>query len=102
MKYILIATCLFVAIPSFAYESEGGTATQAFAQLKSLVGQWNGSYNGGTFASRFEVVANGKIVREQYKDEFNLYYLDGDRLVATHFCRFGTQPRMVARNFRKI
>ncbi|MDZ4830247.1 MAG: hypothetical protein SGJ09_08645 [Phycisphaerae bacterium] len=76
----------------------------AFDELKSLQGEWQktgeNSDNGKpTVASVFRVTSGGSAVREvmfpggRY-EMTNMYHLDGDTLMATHYCAAGNQPRM--------
>lgn len=49
----------------------------------------------------FKTVSNGSAVCETLfpgtaEEMITMYHLDGDRLVGTHYCAMGNQPRMVA------
>jgi hypothetical protein len=93
-----------------------GTATadsvsgsDAFEQLKMLAGSWSGSATGeGEEAEAeaemvdkvvhdFRVSAAGTVVMETMGPDseyemINMYHLDGDELVLTHYCSSGNQP----------
>jgi hypothetical protein len=52
----------------------------------------------------YELIAGGTSLVERESAEkmpamLTVYYLDGDRLLLTHYCMAGNQPRMQARTF---
>ncbi len=79
-------------------------AANAFERLKSLAGQWQAkSSQGWNEPVVFDVVAGGSVVVETntFKEApentmYTMYHLDGERLMATHYCASGNQPRLVA------
>ncbi len=79
-------------------------ATAAFERLKSLAGEWQAkSSKGWDEPVSYELVAGGSVVVESnsFKDApqnkmFTMFHLDGDRLLATHYCASGNQPRLIA------
>jgi hypothetical protein len=68
-------------------------------QFKSLAGEWEGKdCNGSAISVSYEVLAIG-VVMERLKpagqsEMVTMYSLDGDHIVATHFCSAGNQPIM--------
>jgi hypothetical protein len=49
----------------------------------------------------YRVISNGSVLEETMKNGtedmmVTIYHLDGDRLMVTHYCGAGNQPRMVA------
>jgi hypothetical protein len=72
-------------------------------RVKSLAGTWETTLEGKTqVAAVFSVSSNGSAVREVMfpgtpNEMTNMYTMDGDSLVMTHYCAFGNQPRMRAR-----
>jgi hypothetical protein len=99
MKSVRIAiTLLFALATSAAFAA---SATQkSFDELKSLDGAWEGkSANGEPLQVTYRVTSNGSAVMSEIKgkeDMISMFSLDGDRLVITHYCAAGNQPRMVA------
>lgn len=86
-------------------------AQAAFEQLKSLAGSWHGVPEAegeeaaaeaelvGTVTHEIRVSAAGTVVMETMSpgtshEMINMYYLDGDDLVLTHYCASGNQPAM--------
>ena len=74
----------------------------AFARLKSLAGEWQGSVgkpDGPATTVIYRVTANGNTVMETLfpgsdHEMISMYHLDGPELVLTHYCAAGNQPRM--------
>ncbi len=83
------------------------TAAQKSAlldEVKKMAGTWTYYDDKGASQGigRFAVTSGGAVVREvmfpgQKHEMTNMFHMDGDALVATHYCAGGTQPRMVAR-----
>jgi hypothetical protein len=79
-------------------------AKAAFARLKELAGEWQGNSSMGKTRLTYELIAGGTSLVEREKGErmpemMTVYHLDGDRLILTHYCMAGNQPRMQARSF---
>lgn len=70
--------------------------------VTALEGRWQAEGpDGATKLTEFAVIAGGSAVRENMMpgDEHemtNMYALDGNSLVMTHYCAGGNQPRMRA------
>lgn len=81
-----------------------GAATDAqtsFASLKSLTGNWTGkAMNGHPVQVTFRVTAGGSALMSEInagpEDMISMFHMDGSRLMMTHYCGAGNQPRMVA------
>jgi len=100
---------LIGATPVWAGEAlEAGAV---FDQLKALEGTWQGKPQGEGAAAEseeqppaevthvFQVSAAGTVVMETMMpgtdhEMINMYHLDGDDLVLTHYCAGGNQPQM--------
>lgn len=70
-----------------------------FEKLKSLVGEWQKEGGNGDFYIAFELTAKGSVLVENwhYKGALHsstVYHLDGDAILATHYCPQGNQPRL--------
>jgi hypothetical protein len=80
----------------------GADTAAAFARLKSLVGEW--TTEDAKESLTYELIAGGTAVLERETGAnrptmLTLYHRDGNRLVLTHYCMVGNQPRMAARPF---
>ena len=95
-------------------------AQKSFTQLKTLAGTWQASVttdppvpemgNGAVGQVTLRVTSRGNaMVHEmqeagkpddpaKYDHPVTMLYVDGDRLLLTHYCDAGNRPRMVARN----
>ena len=76
-------------------------SSHAFDKLKTLEGNWKGMNNGQPVEISYELMSGGSALVETLmpKDEptmVTVYHLDGDKLMMTHYCSAGNQPRMVA------
>jgi hypothetical protein len=87
-------------------------AQKTFDKLKTLAGTWEGKLTttppqadvqGKSAKISLRVTSMGNaIVHEATSegrpdDPITMFYLDGDRLLLTHYCDAGNRPRMVAR-----
>lgn len=69
----------------------------ALEQFKSLAGDWDGKDSrGGVIHASYQVLASG-VVMERLQPEgqpgmMTMYSLDGDHILAIHFCSAGNQP----------
>lgn len=74
----------------------------AFEKLKLLAGTWNATMlepDGEKTTVEYRVTANGTVVMETMfpgtsHEMINMYTVDGDALVATHYCSAGNQPTL--------
>jgi len=97
-----IAGCCLVVIGCAAAGLLGqSNDAAAFEKLKALKGDWVGKMADGSLAtSSFRISATGSVVVQMLAEGTEMemptmYHLDGDRLMATHYCAAGNQPRMV-------
>ncbi|WP_223789857.1 hypothetical protein [Marinicella meishanensis] len=76
------------------------SAEVGFDALKLLVGTWKVQGSETDFRIQFELTANETVLMETWlskgkKHSLTVYHLDGKRLMATHYCPQGNQPRLV-------
>jgi hypothetical protein len=91
------------ALLAFAGDANLDTAS-AFSRLKSLAGEWEGSNSMGKTRVVYTVIAGGtSVVEREISDHMpemlTVYHMDGKRLLLTHYCMAGNQPRMEARAY---
>lgn len=71
-----------------------------FDTLKTLVGTWEATSQGGeVFTSSIRLVSNGTALEETFQNSeanqmVTLYVPDGSKVAMTHYCSAGNQPRM--------
>ncbi len=72
----------------------------SFHQLAGLEGRWVGKGSQGQPVEvTFRMTAGGsallsEIHGEGHEDMITMFHMDGDRLIMTHYCGAGNQPRM--------
>jgi len=107
IQFFLTATLLAASIALPAEDlkpTQTADAATAFARLKTLVGQWESVTSSGKMHLSYELVSGGTALLERESSEtmpsmVTVYYLDGGRLLLTHYCMAGNQPRMQAKPF---
>src|SRR4029077_3356813 len=92
-------------------------AQKSFDKLKSLAGTWRGpitadppqpGWDNKPMSLSMRVTSRGNLLVHEMKepgtpddpskdDPITTFYLDGDRLLLTHYCDAGNRPRMAAR-----
>jgi hypothetical protein len=98
MKAIRYAICMlfvFAAVATFAQSD----AQKSFDKMKSLAGTWEGKMSDGqTVTMTYTLVSGGTAVMADgiHDSMVTMYALDGNRLLMTHYCGMGNQPRMSA------
>ncbi len=104
-RYFLTAGLLLAAaaVQGAGYKAEHDDAA-AFSRLKTLAGDWEADTQMGKVHLSYEVIAGGTALVERETAEkmppmLTVYYLDGNRLLLTHYCMAGNQPRMQAKTF---
>jgi hypothetical protein len=98
-----IAILLAIAIAANAEDRDTPTARSSatFAQMKSLVGEWKAVQEGVPVTETYTLTANGTALMAETRSAnepamITMITVDGDRLIATHYCIVGNQPHMVA------
>jgi hypothetical protein len=75
-------------------------ARTAFAQLQTLVGEWEGKTEAGrSLKVSYRLTANNTVLVETWtlgpqRESLKLYHMDNESLIATHYCPVGNQPRL--------
>jgi len=100
MKSPRIALSLLFLAATAAFAQSG--AQKSFDQLKSLSGNWEGKDDQGKVLSvSFRDTAGGSALMSEIHGSgpehmISMFHLDGpNRLLLTHYCGVGNQPRMV-------
>jgi len=78
-------------------------AQKAFEKMKSLAGSWEGSLMGMPVQITIRVTSTGNALLHEATgsgrpdNPITMFYVDGDRLLLTHYCDAGNRPRMVGK-----
>jgi hypothetical protein len=102
MKSLRIAILLLLLATATASQAQSA-AQKSFDQLKSLSGSWEGkTADGKSVQVSFRDTAGGSALMSEIhghgpENMISMFHLDGpDRLLLTHYCGAGNQPRMIA------
>ncbi|MCI0446186.1 hypothetical protein L0152_23590 [bacterium] len=81
-------------------QAEKSNSTIAFERLSSLVGEWKGQQDGIDITLTYTLTADGSTLMEEFRPAngpvmMTMFTVDGDHLIATHYCSAGNQPQMV-------
>lgn len=103
MKRALLCMSLCVAGAMFLgttlAQAQKSKSTVAFERLSSLVGEWKGIQDGIDITLTYTLTANGSALMEEFRPAqgavmMTIFSVDGDHLIATHYCAAGNQPHM--------
>ena len=95
--------CLCLAAALGIFTSASADSREIMEHLKSLEGDWMLVDESGEatdqVASRFELTAGTTVVRElmfpgDAHEMMNVFHADGERVLMTHYCAAGSQPRL--------
>jgi hypothetical protein len=96
-RFALLFVLLLLSTAALAQS----TAQKSFEQLKTLAGSWDGTLEGQALHVSLRVTSSGNALMHEMRgagpdDPITMVHLDGDRLILTHYCDAGNQPRMAA------
>ena len=91
----IIAVVLAASAPA----ADKTNSEEAFDRLASLQGEWQGIADGVNTTLIYTLTANGSTLMEQCRPEkgpemITMFTIDGDHLIATHYCSAKNQPQM--------
>jgi len=111
MKTVRVAlSIVLLALATAAFAQSD--AQKSFDQLKTLAGTWEGhitaappdpQVDGKTIQLSLRVTSMGNAILHEMKvegrpdDPITMFYLDGGRLMLTHYCDAGNRPRMTGK-----
>jgi hypothetical protein len=86
-------------VASAALAADKTKSEEAFDRLASLKGEWKGEINGVDTTLIYTVTANGSALMEECRpgkgpEMITMFTIDGDHLIATHYCSAKNQPQM--------
>jgi hypothetical protein len=112
----LMVSLVLLSLSSMAFAQSD--AQKSFDQLKTLAGSWEGQLTTTPHQAEMEgnsprvtmrVTSRGHALMHEmhesgkpddpalYDHPLTMLYMDGDRLLLTHYCDAGNRPRMVAK-----
>ena len=97
-KTIAITAVLAVLCANFALAESD--AHKTFDMLKGLEGKWvRTNTQGQPLEVTFRMTAGGSALMSEIhghgpENMITMFHMDGDRLIMTHYCGAGNQPRM--------
>jgi len=104
----LMLAVVLIALSTGAFAQPD--AQKSFDQLKTLAGSWEGlvagtgtPIDGKVIQATLRVTSMGNALMHEIRiegrmdDPITMLYLDGGRLLLTHYCDAGNRPRMVAK-----
>jgi len=89
-----------VALLAQSQPQDSSKSAAVFRQLKSLVGEWEAVQEGVPVKETYTLTANGSVLMSETKPAdsepmITMFTVDGDHLIATHYCVAGNQPQMI-------
>lgn len=98
---LVVGTSDATALRDTTVEADPAIREPMLEAVRSLEGRWISETPWGDSEHTFTVTSAGTVVRElmapgQEHEMTNMYHLDGNSLVMTHYCGAGNQPRMRA------
>ena len=106
---VLLVMALMLASPMMVASAGEIGSRAAFERLKVLVGTWDATekgHPGFSDAVTYAMTGRGSVLMEHFQAPttamghmLTAYHLEVDRLVLTHFCGAGNQPRMRVKAF---
>ena len=95
MKMLRVVLIALIATAAMASDTQ-----KSFDTLKTLAGSWAGKGSQGQpIQVSYRVTAGGSALMSEitgeHEDMVTMFHPDGTRLLMTHYCGAGNQPRMV-------
>jgi len=100
MNKLGMALAIVVLVGTPLSRAGAGPDPGGLEKLKTLVGEWEGKNREGESShASYEIASDGSAVVEKLgsgtmHSMVTVYHKDGDRLMLTHYCGVGNQPRM--------
>lgn len=97
MRTLRILTAVAVVLLTTVAVAQ--SSAPAFDKLKSLAGSWEGTASDGMAVQvSFRETSGGSALMSEitgHEDMISMFHMDGNRLMMTHYCGAGNQPRMI-------
>src|SRR5881392_4223593 len=91
---------MILVVAAAALAADKTKSEEAFDRLASLKGEWKGEQEGVKISLVYTLTANGSALMEEFRPEsgavmITMFTVDGDHLIATHYCSAKNQPQMI-------
>jgi len=97
---LALTTLIVVTVLNASMALADSGARKSFDLLKQMEGNWAGkNQQGDPIQVSFRMTAGGSALMSEIhghgpENMITMFHMDGDRLVMTHYCGAGNQPRM--------
>jgi hypothetical protein len=96
-----------LAVAAAVMAAEKTKSEEAFDRLASLKGEWEGEQKGVKIGVTYTLTANGSALMEEFRPAsgpvmITVFTVDGDHLIATHYCSAKNQPQMVTSAINEV
>ncbi len=102
-RYPILAAAITLVLVGAALTPavEKTNSVLAFEHLTSLVGEWKGTQDGTEMHLTYTLTADSSALMEEFRAGktvmVTMFTVDGDHLIATHYCSAGNQPQMMTK-----
>lgn len=98
MRLSTLLVAVLLSVPSLCL-ADDSPALRVYGELKDLVGTWKSTNPENPTSIEIRLMANESALVETWtmsptRQSMTVYALDGDRLLATHYCPQGNAPRL--------
>src|SRR5437588_3667851 len=101
-RTLLVGSVAMIALAVAAAPPAGDKtkSEEAFDRLATLKGEWSGEQEGVKVSVIYTLTANDSALMEEFRPEkgavmITMFTVDGDHLIATHYCSAKNQPQMI-------
>jgi hypothetical protein len=99
LQTAIVGLASWVTLGAAARAAEQPKSALAFERLAFLVGEWKGFQDGAEIQVIYTLTANGSALMEEFRPKdgptmVTMFSVDGDHLLATHYCAAKNQPQM--------
>src|SRR5438552_5951187 len=94
-----VGMMIFV-VAAAALAADKTKTEEAFDRVAWLKGEWQAEQEGVKISLIYTLTANGSALMEEFRPEsgpvmITIFTVDGDHLIATHYCSAKNQPQMI-------
>jgi len=98
--FVLIVLAIMMQVAAQTPSADKIQSATIFTQMKSLVGEWDAVLDRVLVKEIYTLTANGSaLMAETHAGNepamITMFTVDGDHLMATHYCSTGNQPQMI-------